>query len=58
MVINNFNGLRIAVFPGEADAPLIINPNAVLPGPVAFQGFQTISGRHAHIIQSFRAVEL
>jgi hypothetical protein len=58
MVINNFNGECIVVFPDEADTPLVINTDAVLPGPVAFQGFQAISGRHSHIIQSFSAVEL
>jgi hypothetical protein len=58
MVINNFNRVRIAVFPGEADAPLIIYSDAVLPGPFTFQGFQAIGGRHTHILQSFSAVEL
>ena len=58
MVINNFNGVSFAVFPGEADAPLVIYPDAVLPGPVAFHGFQAIGGRHSHIIQSFSPVEL
>ena len=58
MVINNFNGVCIAIFPGETDAPLVINTNAVLPGPATFQGFQAIGRRHSHIIQSFRTVEL
>jgi len=58
MVINNFNGVRITVFPREADAPLVINADAVLPRQVTFQGFQAIGGRYSHIIQSFSAVEL
>lgn len=58
MVINNFNGVCIAIFPGEADAPLVINTNAMLPGPVALQGFQAIGRRHLHIIQGFGAMEL
>ena len=58
MVINNFNGVRLAFFPGKADAPLIVNAYAVLPCPIAFQGFQAIAGRHPHIIQGFSAMKL
>lgn len=58
MVINNFNGVRLAIFPGKANAPLVVNADAVLPRPAAFQGFQAIGGRHSHIIQGFSAMEL
>ena len=58
MVINNFNGVGITVFPDEADAPLVIYPDAVLADAIASQRFQSIGGWHSHIIQSFRAMEL
>lgn len=44
MVINDFyvNRSLRAAWPLEADAPLIIDPNAVLPLTVAIQCFQSI----------------
>jgi hypothetical protein len=30
MVINDFNIVRITVFPDKADAPLLVDPDAVL----------------------------
>ena len=50
--------MGIAAFSHEAEAPLVIYPDAVLSGPGAFQGFDPIGGRHAHVIQSFGAVKL
>jgi hypothetical protein len=38
--------------PYEADAVLIIDADAVLPGAIAFQRFQAIAGRNAQIIDS------
>jgi hypothetical protein len=49
VVIHDLNVMRIAVAPGEADAPLVIDPNAVGPRAVAFQQFKLVSGRHAKI---------
>jgi hypothetical protein len=43
--------MRIAVAPDEADAPLVIDPNAVRPRTAAFQRFKLISGRHAKVPQ-------
>jgi hypothetical protein len=37
--------------PDEADAPLVIDANAVRPRAIAFQQFKLVSGRHAKIPQ-------
>jgi hypothetical protein len=52
VAVYNFNVLRIAVTPGEADTPLVVNSNAVRAGTVAFQQFQLVSRRHSKILQS------
>jgi hypothetical protein len=44
--------MRIAVTPVEADAPLIIDSNAVGPSAVAFEQFKLISRRHAKVRKS------
>ena len=51
MVIHDLNVMRIAVAPGEADAPLVIDSNAVRARTVAFQQFKLISKGHAKILQ-------
>src|SRR5271157_3328414 len=38
VVIHDLDVVRIAVTPGEADPPAVIDPNAVLADPVPFQG--------------------
>ena len=35
--------LRIAVRPDEADAELVVDPDTILPGPIAFERFQPVS---------------
>jgi hypothetical protein len=35
----------VALHPNKADAPLIIDSNAVLPFPLALQRFQPVSGQ-------------
>jgi hypothetical protein len=35
MIVDNFNILSAVIAPSEADAELVVDPNAVLAGPVA-----------------------
>jgi hypothetical protein len=58
VVIHNLNFIRIAVTPFEADAPLIIDANAVRPGTIALQQFELISRRHAQILQPPRLMKI
>ena len=39
------------VLPAEADAPLIVDANAVLAGPIAFEFLQAVAGRDAQILE-------
>lgn len=43
--------------PDEAKPELIVDADAVLPGPIATQGFQTIPGRDPQVIQRCRDLE-
>jgi hypothetical protein len=44
VVIDNFDIVRVMVFPDKAYAVLSIDPNIVLPGAVIFQDLQAIAG--------------
>ena len=46
VVINDFDCVRVPVFPDEADAPLVIDADAVSARQVALEGFETVAGRH------------
>ena len=58
MIVDNFDVKCIGLAPAETDPPLIVNPNAVLPPPIAFQGFQPIPRRRSERAQLHRAVQL
>ena len=45
MVIHNFYFMRVFALPGEADAPLVVDADAVLSRAVAFESFQAVAGR-------------
>jgi hypothetical protein len=48
-------GIRAA--PNEANSPLIIDPNAVLPLSLALQGLETIPGRDSEVSHGHRSVQ-
>jgi len=54
MVVHNFHVKCILALPSEADAPLVIDADAVLAVPVALQGFESITRRGAQIVQTPR----
>ncbi len=58
MVVHDFNVMRITVTPGDANAPLIVDPNAVHPRPVAFQQLKLVSRRHAKILQPHSPIQV
>src|SRR5688572_23702396 len=43
--------------PFEADAPLHVDPDAVLAGPVALQGFETVASKRPQFVQRHRSIE-
>jgi hypothetical protein len=46
VIVHYFNIVRAALRPDKTDPVLIVDPYGVLTGPIAFQEFQPISGRH------------
>ena len=51
MVIHDLDVVGILVHPFQADAPLVVDPDAVLSSPLTTQGLQTIGGRRQHIAE-------
>jgi hypothetical protein len=51
MVINNFNIFGTSFCPSKANATLPVNTDAVLPGSVAFERFQSVSWRYSQILK-------
>jgi hypothetical protein len=58
MVINNFNIFGTSFCPSKADAPLPVNTYAVLPGSIALERFQSITGRYSQILEICRNFKL
>ena len=51
MVVHDFHLLRVAAAPDETNPPLIIDADAVLAGPVAFQSLQPVARRCKQIAE-------
>ncbi len=50
MIVRNLNLATVAVFPVEADSPLLVHANAVLTFAIAAQLFQSIPRRHSQVL--------
>lgn len=57
MVIDNFNVIGATFFPTKADAPLIVDLDAVPALAVTLQRFQPVCGWDPQVFQNRRAVE-
>ena len=53
MVVSDFHIVRLSVFPREADAPLAVDSDTVLPFAVSAQRFQSITWRKSQVVQAF-----
>jgi len=49
MVVTKLYVVRIAVFEPEADPPLVVHGDRILPGAVALQGMESIAGWYAKV---------
>src|SRR5437762_13703735 len=58
MVVHDLHAVGVAVLPDEADAPLVVDADAVLPRPVALQRLEPVAGRHSQRIEPSRGVKL
>jgi hypothetical protein len=47
----------MAVFPNEANSPLVVDTDRMLPAPVALPRFKPVAGRHAEIVESLGNVQ-
>ena len=56
MVVDDFHVVGVAIPPHEADAILIIDPDAVLALALAVQRFQPVSGRHTQKLTKVFAI--
>ena len=57
MVVHNFQVLRATDSPSKTQAPLIIDPDAVLAFAVSLQGLQLVLRRYLQICQQCRPIE-
>jgi hypothetical protein len=51
VIVYDFNILCTRCSPAKANAILVIDPNAVLPKPIAFERFQAIARRYAQVFE-------
>jgi len=58
VIIRDLDVEGIAASPFETDAPLVVDADAPLPGPIALQLFQPVSRRHAQAIERCCRVDL
>jgi hypothetical protein len=58
VVIHNFYIVSIAITPDKADAPLVVDADAVLPFPIAFHCFQAIARRRPQIAKVSGNIQL
>src|ERR1022692_1498598 len=57
VIIDNLNVFCFAVVPREADSPLIVDANTVLPQPVSLESLKPIPARCAQILKSSRRIQ-
>ena len=58
MVVNDLNPFWTSVAPPEADTPLIIDSDTVLPGTNAEQTLEAIARRDPEVLQTTRSINL
>jgi hypothetical protein len=58
VIVDDFHIVAMAVTPDKTDSPLIIDPNGVLPFPIAPQCFQLISRRRSQNAQLSHGMKL
>src|SRR5579862_5865418 len=58
VIITYFNVVCIPVYEPEADTPLIVDRDSMLPLPVPAQGVQPIPGRDPEIVEACREIDV
>jgi hypothetical protein len=57
MIVNDFRVVRAVFTPLEADPPLLVDPNAVLPLSITTQNLQTIAWQTGQVFQAGCAIK-
>lgn len=57
VVVDDFHVMRCAIAPDKAHTPLVVDADAVLPLPVALEGFEPVRGGNAQVVQAYRRIE-
>jgi hypothetical protein len=57
MIVYNLDLVGLPFMPLEADAPLVVDPDAVLPKAVTFQSFEPVSPNGSQVIETGRCME-
>jgi len=58
VIIRDLNPIGIPRTPDKANAPLVVDADAVLPSSIAVQAFETVARRRSQITQNFRGIQL
>ena len=58
MVIDDGYPSSPRIRPLENDTPLVVDPDGMEAGELAFEGFQAISWRHFQVVQRYRLIQL
>jgi hypothetical protein len=58
VVIDDFHVERVSILPLEAQTPLLVDPNAVLPLAIPLHCFEQIRRRNQEVAQVCRTVQL
>jgi hypothetical protein len=57
MVVHDFYVVNVSLLPNEADAPLIVDADAVLANSIAFESFQSVARGHSQIHEALSVVQ-
>ena len=57
MIIHDPNVKGMAIRSGEDDTPLIVDPDRMVGGEIAFQLFEPIGRRHQQIVEPARRIK-
>ena len=57
MIVDEFDVAGAASTPGEADAPLVVDTDAVLPGAAAGQLLQPVARGHPQVVDALGGVD-
>jgi hypothetical protein len=57
MVVGELNIVRLPIAPDEANPPLIVDPDAVLPASVPTQRLEPIARHDAQLLEAMRRID-